>query len=230
MSDKPKYLGDWAVTPTTSPSPSAPVTCPTCGGHIVEDHCPDPCHHPAPSDPEVEALVDALITAAYQNGIAETGGMAGALTIDGTRYETDAARTALLSAIASREEAAREEGRREGAEEGLSLRPEVLAFARAMEAELRENEHKGGWRDCGTDWLLRRMGDERRELTAAVARWRTRSRCYCGDPKHEEDRAATARAVLSEATDVANFAMMVADVCGSLAIRDRATQDKEEGR
>ena len=65
-----------------------------------------------PADPEVEALVDALITAAYQNGIAETGGMAGALTIDGTRYETDAARTALLSAVRSIRRQAMEEAAR----------------------------------------------------------------------------------------------------------------------
>jgi NTP pyrophosphatase (non-canonical NTP hydrolase) len=95
-------------------------------------------------------------------------------------------------------------------EEGRRVRPEVLAFAQAMEVELRENDGKGGWEDCGTEWLLHRMTEERRELTEAVKR---RHAALGATSKRE-----TAAAVLSEAADVANFAMMIADVCGALAL------------
>lgn len=93
-----------------------------------------------------------------------------------------------------------------------ALRPVVQAFARAMEAELRENDYKGGWEDMGTEYLMERLASETQELAAAVAaiRWG-----WAGlGPKKEEGAVMRVR---SEAADVANFAMMVADVCGSLS-------------
>jgi hypothetical protein len=78
------------------------------------------------------------------------------------------------------------------------LRPEVLAFAVAMETRLRANDHKGGWGSCSAAHLLSRVADEFKELKRAV-----------GDLNGGD--------ILHEAADVANFAMMVADVCGALA-------------
>ena len=70
-------------------------------------------------------------------------------------------------------------------------RKTVQWFARQMEAKLRENDHKGGWDDCELGWLLRRLGQEVGELRRALKK-----------EKH----------VVREAADVANFAMMIADV------------------
>ncbi len=86
----------------------------------------------------------------------------------------------------------------------LELRPEVAAFAQAMEAQLRANDHKPGWIDDHPRELLTRMDDEAVELRQVV-------RCLLG-----RSPLTSPSTVLSEAADVANFAMMVADVCGGL--------------
>lgn len=94
-----------------------------------------------------------------------------------------------------------------------ALRPEVRAFAQAMERKLAANDHKGTWDDCTPSWLLERIMDETRELVNAV-------HAACTGPHVEnEDHARygeLARAALHEAADVANFCMMVADVLGTL--------------
>lgn len=76
----------------------------------------------------------------------------------------------------------------------LELRPEVARFAQLMERRLRANDHKGGWRGDTPHALLRRLREETDELYLAI----------------------TAEDVGNEAADVANFAMMIADVCGAL--------------
>ena len=77
----------------------------------------------------------------------------------------------------------------------IKLRPEVRRFAEQMELKLRENDHKGGWNDCHIYWLVQRIGDEQKELIDAVL--------FKTDDVH---------AIIRECADVANFAMMVADV------------------
>lgn len=77
----------------------------------------------------------------------------------------------------------------------LGLRPELEAFARSMEAVLKENDHKGGWDGHTLKQLINRVFDEAREL----------------------DRAANAEVydeeeVKKEAIDTANFCMMVFDI------------------
>jgi len=74
-------------------------------------------------------------------------------------------------------------------------RAQVVAMAQAMERKLRANDSKGGWKDCDVTWLLGRLADEMGELRRAVG----------GEGS-----------VLDECVDVANFAMMIADVCGAL--------------
>lgn len=86
----------------------------------------------------------------------------------------------------------------------VELRPEVARFAQAMELTLRRHDAvKGstGWKSAQSRDLLDLLGTELRELRRVVAR---------GD--------APTR-VLAEATDVANLAMMVADVCSALEQR-----------
>ena len=79
------------------------------------------------------------------------------------------------------------------------LRPEVAWFALQMEMKLRKNDHKGGWQDDSLRALLRRLKDELGEL-----HWELIDRAHAGHDLNIE-------LVIDEATDVANFAMMIAD-------------------
>jgi NTP pyrophosphatase (non-canonical NTP hydrolase) len=72
----------------------------------------------------------------------------------------------------------------------------------AMEERLRANDHKGGWDNCEPEWLLTRLRQEVEELAAEIAKGGTRS--------FDADRLRL------EAADVGNFAMMIADVLGTL--------------
>lgn len=100
--------------------------------------------------------------------------------------------------------------------ESIGIRREVLAFARIMETRLRAHDDRGsrGWVECEPKWLLKRLREETKELQEAIERkpcgCRSAGECMHGfaalgiDGPHEE------------AADVANFAMMIADVCGYL--------------
>lgn len=86
----------------------------------------------------------------------------------------------------------------------MNLRPEVQRFAELMELQLRANDHKPGWKNDTARSLFRRLSeDEIAELGAAIS-----VRLTTGD----------ATGVAKEAADVANFAMMIADVCGALDV------------
>lgn len=85
----------------------------------------------------------------------------------------------------------------------VTLRPEVRSFANAMEEKLRANDHKGGWEEMRPEWLTGRLKGEVEELCEAVHPAQ-------GPADRFPDR------IIGEAADVANFAMMVADVCGGL--------------
>jgi hypothetical protein len=74
------------------------------------------------------------------------------------------------------------------------LRREVREFAVAMEERLTANDHKGGWDDSESDWLMDRLREEADELEAALIRSPL-------DPNE----------VRREAADVANFALMLQD-------------------
>lgn len=80
----------------------------------------------------------------------------------------------------------------------LELRPEVAAFAQLMEQKLRENDHKGGWADDPASALVERVVEEAAEL---AEEW--------GSPR-------PSFYTVWEAVDVANMAMMVADVLGGV--------------
>jgi NTP pyrophosphatase (non-canonical NTP hydrolase) len=82
-------------------------------------------------------------------------------------------------------------------------RPEVVAFADAMEERLRANDHKRGWDSCTMGYLRQRLKGEMGELFDEI----------------DKQQKATCRdtgAVNREAADVANFAMMIADRWGGL--------------
>jgi hypothetical protein len=80
-----------------------------------------------------------------------------------------------------------------------------------MEEKLQDNDHKGVWEKCTLGYLIKRLREEVDELQAAVVDG------HC-DAAHAEARPrpwseVSARRALNEAADVANFAMMLADVC-----------------
>lgn len=81
----------------------------------------------------------------------------------------------------------------------LRLRPQVAAFAQAMEARLRQNDHKGTW-----------LGLQPRGLVAGVRDCANRLTTEIHEPGGR---------VIEIAADAANYAMFTADVCGQL---DRA--------
>lgn len=103
------------------------------------------------------------------------------------------------------------------ARDTLALRREVGFFAQAMERRLREHdEERGtrGWARATPNALLDDLDDACRKLELACdERWET-------DPSEVRDRAA----------DVANFAMMVADVAGGLLRPAAACQDQTTRR
>lgn len=84
-------------------------------------------------------------------------------------------------------------------------RPEVEAFADLMEAQLRANDHKPGWKGEPVWPLIERLHEEATELHEEVD---------VGDNVGSSEWISR---VGAEAADVANFAMMIADVCGALA-------------
>jgi hypothetical protein len=80
------------------------------------------------------------------------------------------------------------------------LRPEVRAFAVAMEQQLQRHDDRPGWKGETPSWLLYRVRQEMGELAEEVL-----GPCVPAE-------------VLGEAAGVANFAMMVADVCGAFEL------------
>lgn len=72
-------------------------------------------------------------------------------------------------------------------------REEVRWFAGLMEGQLRANDHKGGWHSMTKFQLHERLEEEVKELEQAIL-----------GGGHSER-------IIREASDVANFAMMIAD-------------------
>jgi hypothetical protein len=89
------------------------------------------------------------------------------------------------------------------------------AFTAVMWKKLQENVSKGGWSSELPQRLMERLHDEVRELELTLAQ-------YLADPTIDRTAKTEALAiqVSREAADVANFAMMVADVVGGLRRND----------
>ena len=94
----------------------------------------------------------------------------------------------------------------------VKLRPEVQWFAERMEVKVRSNDWKGCWQNMTPTEILARIREDTDEL--------------------EDVLRGGAVNVMLEAVDVANFAMMLADVvwadeagCGTSA-RDTRTEDR----
>jgi len=83
------------------------------------------------------------------------------------------------------------------------LRPPLRWFADWMETNLQKNDHKSGWQSMTLGELVKRLADEKGELSRRIARVRR-----CGEAAKE----GLLVEVILEAADVANFAMFIADV------------------
>jgi len=121
----------------------------------------------------------------------------------------------------------------------VKLRPTVQAFAESMERKLRENNYKGGWRSEAHVYLLYRLCEEVAELVATI-KTPPNEYGYSGRDEfmlagHHLKIAASilqrctahtegSEETVPEAADVANFAMMLADICR------RATPSVEQAR
>ena len=90
---------------------------------------------------------------------------------------------------------------------GQPVRQAVLWFARMMEDKLAEHDDSPGWEDCDPAWLFKRLTEEAAELRAEVNLLEV-FHTHSDDGASDEQRLRVA----SEAVDVANFAMMIADV------------------
>lgn len=90
------------------------------------------------------------------------------------------------------------------------LRPEVLAFAHEMEKQLRANEHKGGWKDCRLSFLMEELFRNYSSISTAHL---------------EGNRQDVLR---RRASNVANFAMMIADNFGNLMGNDQPEKKDPE--
>ena len=92
-------------------------------------------------------------------------------------------------------------------------REEVVCFAHEMERELRRNDHKSGWGDDSRRALFGRLVKEVDELRVALG-------LCCPNCRRTKASKSTAAVIRTEAADVANFAMMIADNFGGLRDSD----------
>ena len=117
--------------------------------------------------------------------------------------------------------------RAEPATEDLAPPPResVCWFSGLMETKLRENDHKGHWRNCDLEYMEQRIREEIAELSAALMQYQVASLS-----PHEATRTRyLGDRVKREAADVANFAMMIADrVRGELLDLDSAEPEETD--
>lgn len=83
----------------------------------------------------------------------------------------------------------------------MKLSPEVKEFAEAMEQKLRDNDSKGGWKKCTSEYLWLRVINELGKLADVLSHGNT---------------DAQKKKYLAEAANVANFLMMLCDIHGCL--------------
>jgi len=92
------------------------------------------------------------------------------------------------------------------------VRDTVKAFSMLMEKVLRDNDHKGGWQECDPRWLLAKLNEEVGELGKALTIQ------YLPDGRELKDYPDTNGGrgmidnIIRECVDVANVAMMMADI------------------
>jgi hypothetical protein len=89
----------------------------------------------------------------------------------------------------------------------MKVRDSVKWFSEKMEKTLQENDYKGEWDMCDFEYLIDRLNDEVQEINEL----NEDERLDCDLSK------SLAKKVIHECTDVANFAMMIADNLRAMA-------------
>ena len=110
-------------------------------------------------------------------------------------------------------------------------RPWVDAFADEMESKLAENRHKGnreGWQAEPAGWLFSRLKEEVAELEAAMNKPLGDCSCRSVDECQHIGRFRDEDEIRSECADIANFAMMIADVAGGMRPKKEASDAASE--
>lgn len=99
------------------------------------------------------------------------------------------------------------------------LRPEVQRFAEEMEKQLQTLKHKGVWKKCTATFLLKEIQKNYNALgfPVFVAQVHTLPLLY---PEDKEN-------ILRRATNIANFAMMIADNWGGLIEKEFERMEKK---
>lgn len=110
----------------------------------------------------------------------------------------DASREEFIKVVAKELRETHEAGVHTGAGDE---RREVRWFAERMERKLKKNDYKGHWRNSTFGYLRERLDQECRELHRLF-------KGRFGTPKYTPIEAEK---IVSEAADVGNFAMMIAD-------------------
>lgn len=90
-----------------------------------------------------------------------------------------------------------------------TVRPEVQWFAIEMEKKLALNDHKTGWKDCEVDMLISRLKEETQELEDE---WWKRKNDFGRSASEGFMFTSSNEELIKECADIANFAMMVADL------------------
>lgn len=80
------------------------------------------------------------------------------------------------------------------------IRKSVLEFAIAMEATLKENDYKGGWKDMAPEELFELLTQEYEELIQAMFK-----------VSKKTDGRIKNRNIVKECIDLSNFSMMIAE-------------------
>ena len=94
-----------------------------------------------------------------------------------------------------------------------AVRPVVTWFAQRMEAKLAKNDFKGGWGNCTPSDLYQMLQHECKELEEKyIARQIDTARDSDLHLPHFKDTSNNS--IIDECADIANFAMMIADLYG----------------
>lgn len=102
-----------------------------------------------------------------------------------------------------------------------NVRPEVKWFAEQMEKRLAENDWQPGWKHADVFHLYEKLKHNTVHLYLALRRFTEEMRIDC----FGEDFYAERERVIKQATDVANFAMMLADIARETIYDKRVTGD-----
>lgn len=109
-------------------------------------------------------------------------------------------------------ESASQPAERDGQWASCVPRASVRWFAEQMELALRRNDHKRGWHECDPMALVRRVGQEQKELLEACGLRSAGLRLSRGRlPPHARILTPDEANIIKEAADVGAMAMMVAE-------------------